>query len=72
MTRTIISILVLTAICAGGIVPARADDQAAVDQAKKAADTWLKLVDEGKFGRAGSKPPPSLRITSLRSDGNRW
>jgi hypothetical protein len=47
--RTIISILVLTAICAGAMVPAQADQQAAVEQAKKAAEAWLKLVDEGKY-----------------------
>ncbi len=49
MGRTFISILMLVAICAGGFMPASADDQAAVDQAKKAADAWLKLVDDGKY-----------------------
>jgi hypothetical protein len=49
MTKTIVSILMLVAICAGGIALVRADDQSAVEQAKKAADAWLKLVDEGKY-----------------------
>jgi len=47
--RTIISILVLTAMCAGEMMPAQADEQAAVEQAKNAAEAWLKLVDEEKY-----------------------
>jgi Protein of unknown function (DUF4019) len=32
-----------------GIGAARVDGQAAVEQAKKATDAWLKLVDEGNY-----------------------
>jgi hypothetical protein len=49
IARTIVSILVLAAICSGGIGTAHADEKAAVEQAKKSADAWLKLVDDGKY-----------------------
>jgi len=48
IARTVASILMLVVFC-GGTVTAYADGQAAVEQAKKAAETWLKLVDEGKY-----------------------
>jgi hypothetical protein len=44
-----ISIIALMLICGAALVTAHADDQAAVEQAKKAADAWLKLVDEGNY-----------------------
>jgi hypothetical protein len=49
VARSIVSILVLAAICGGCIGPAHADEKAAVEQARKGADTWLKLVDDGKY-----------------------
>src|ERR1700682_4807968 len=48
-TRSIISILVLAAICTSAFAPAHADEKVAVEQAKSAADAWLKLVDDGKY-----------------------
>jgi hypothetical protein len=45
--RVIASILVVAVVC--GIGSAHADGQAAVEQAKKAADAWLKLVDAGNY-----------------------
>ncbi len=44
-----ISMIALMLICAGGVGAARADGKAAVEQAKKAAEAWLKLVDDGKY-----------------------
>jgi hypothetical protein len=49
LRKTIASILVLAVICGGGIGTARADGLAAVEQARKAAEAWLKLVDDGKY-----------------------
>lgn len=49
IAKTIISILLLAAICGAMAHPAHADGKAAVEQAKKAAGAWLKLVDEGKY-----------------------
>ena len=49
LRKILLAILMLVAICAGGFAPAHADDQAAVEQAKKSADAWLKLVDEEKY-----------------------
>lgn len=50
IARTIFSILVMAAIWGGAAVPVHADDSAAVEQATKAADAWLKLIDGGKYG----------------------
>jgi len=47
--RTIASVVALVMVCGVGNVAAHADDQAAIKQAKTAADAWLKLVDEGKY-----------------------
>lgn len=47
--RKTVAILVLLILCVGGIVPARADEPAAVAQAKKAAAAWLKLVDDANY-----------------------
>lgn len=46
--RAVVSILMLVMI--GGFARvAQADGKAAVEAAKKAAEAWLKLVDEGKY-----------------------
>ena|ERR1700676_3517926 len=49
IARTIASILMLAVICGGGIGTAHGDGRAAVEQAKKAAEAWLTLVDDGKY-----------------------
>jgi hypothetical protein len=49
IARVIASILMLALACIGGTGTACADRQAAVEQAKKAAEEWLKLVDDGKY-----------------------
>ena len=49
IAKTMASILMLAILCAGGVGTAQADQQAAVEQAKKAAETWLKLVDEERY-----------------------
>ena len=36
-------------ICSGVVSMVNAADQAATQQAMKAADMWLRLVDEGKY-----------------------
>lgn len=47
-------VLALAIVVAAAIAPsaAHASNQAAVRQATKAADSWLKLVDEGKYGES--------------------
>jgi hypothetical protein len=47
--RIIASMVVLALICGGAGGTAHADGQAAVEQAKKVAETWLKLIDDGKY-----------------------
>jgi len=48
--RTIVSILIVGLLSSAGIGAANAEDRnAAVQQATKAADAWLKLVDEGNY-----------------------
>ena len=47
--KIIASMIGLTVVCFAMTVSVRADDQAAVEQAKKASDAWLKLVDEGNY-----------------------
>ena len=56
MRRGIVaSMLVLMVLCGGAIGNAHADRQAAVEQAKKAAEAWLKLIDEGKYQESWSE-----------------
>jgi hypothetical protein len=50
IARTIASILVLAVLSGGGVGTAQADEQAAVEPAKKSTEAWLKLVDDGKYG----------------------
>ncbi len=47
-------VLALAIVAAAAIAPsaARAANQAAVEKATKAADSWLTLVDEGKYGES--------------------
>jgi hypothetical protein len=69
MRRGIVaSMLVLMVICAGATGNAHADRQAAVEQAKKAADAWLKLIDEGKYQESWSEAAAFFkdRITAER------
>ena len=50
LARTVVSILLVAAICSGNPNWARAEDRnASVQQAIKAADAWMKLVDDGKY-----------------------
>ena len=50
LARTVVSILLVAAICGGNPNCARAEDRnASVQQAIKTADAWLKLVDDGKY-----------------------
>ena len=44
-----IAMLGLILIGAGGIGTVHADGKEAVEQARKAAEAWLKLVDDGKY-----------------------
>jgi hypothetical protein len=46
-----VSIAMIALMLTSGAValPGHADDQAAVEQAKKASDAWLKLVDAGDY-----------------------
>lgn len=59
MRKILIGSIVMTAIlCFGGVRTVLAD-QAAVEQATKAADAWLKLVDAGDYA-ASYKQTSSL------------
>ena len=62
MHRTI-SILMFTLLLIvwGGTVTAHADGQAAVEQAKKATEAWLKLIDEGKYRESWEQASTSFK-----------
>jgi hypothetical protein len=60
MFETAIPLLVFLAlICSGASCRAGPKDQAAIDQATKAAETWLKLIDAGEY-RASHEQAGSL------------
>jgi len=59
MRKILIGSIVMTAILCLGGVRAVIADQAAVEQATKAADAWLKLVDAGDYA-ASYKQTSSL------------
>src|SRR5438270_2731215 len=66
MTRHLI--LGLIAVLAfSATVAAQTDNKAAVEQATKAADSWLKLVDEGKYADSLSESA-SLMRAAISSD----
>lgn len=68
VARSIVSILLLAAICGATIRPAHADDSAAVQQATRAADAWLKLIDDGKY-RESWDQAASLFKDHVTADG---
>ncbi len=61
IVRTIVSILVLVAICGGAVGTAQADHSIAEANATKAADAWLKLVDDGKYKETWEQAPTVFR-----------
>jgi photosystem II stability/assembly factor-like uncharacterized protein len=50
--KSIAILAVIVAAAAAAPSAARASNQAAVEQATKAADAWLKLIDQGKYGES--------------------
>jgi hypothetical protein len=69
LRKTIASILVLAVTCGGGIRTVRADEQAAVEQAKNAAAAWLKLVDDGKYQQSWDQ---AAQIFKGHVTADRW
>ncbi len=65
--RTIVSILVLVAICGGAVGTAQADHSIAEANATKAADAWLKLVDDGKYRETWEQAPTVFRNIPKKS-----
>ena len=63
ISRTMVSILVLAMFCGASIGTADAADThpIAVEKATKAADAWLKLVDEGKYRESWEQAPTAFR-----------
>jgi hypothetical protein len=64
ISRTMVSILLLAAICGGGIRNADAAEDEhpiAVEKATKVANAWLKLVDAGKYKLTWEQAPEVFR-----------
>lgn len=60
--RTIVSTLIVGVLLSGGFGTAQAEDRnAAVQQAIKAADAWLTLVDEGKYRESWQQAASAFR-----------
>jgi hypothetical protein len=52
LRKSLVLALAIVAATAVAPSPARAANQAAVEKATKAADSWLTLIDEGQYGES--------------------
>ena len=59
--KSIAILAVIVAAAAAAPSAARASNQAAVEQATKAADSWLKLIDQRKYGQSWEGAAPIFR-----------
>ena len=61
LRKASLSIVALLLMFGVGIVTAHAAGQAAVEQAKKAADSWLRLIDEAKYRESWDQASTSFK-----------